>query len=79
MAGEGDNEAEQRGGRGRRFGGNGVGDAASARSPPLILGGFFLETTHEHVHAHDRGETQPPAYNTRTRPAYNSTRAGADS
>ena len=41
MAGEGDDEAEERGGRGRRFGGNGVGDAAGARSPPLILGPFF--------------------------------------
>ena len=41
VAGEGDDEAEERGGRGRRFGGNGVGDAAGARSPPLILGGFF--------------------------------------
>ena len=43
VAGEGDDEAEERGGRGRRFGGNGVGDAAGARSPPLILGAFFLK------------------------------------
>ena len=49
MAGEGDDEAEERGGGGRRFGGNGVGDAAGARSPPLT-----------HVHAHDHGETEPP-------------------
>ena len=33
--------------RGRRFGGNGVGDAAGARSPPLILGAFFWkQSTH---------------------------------
>ena len=55
MAGEGDDEAEERGGRGRRFGGNGVGDAAGARSPPLILGAFFGNYPRTRARARPRG------------------------